>query len=270
MNYYSYDEMLSDARALQRKYTGLVECETIGYSVCGRRIIMLRIGCGTKTAFISAGIHGRESINTPVLMKLAEFYAKKYSSEEYKDKNGGLFSCYCFNIVPLVNPDGYMEAVTDYLKRDNKYNSNGIDINRNFPSALWRPGRTCGCMPGSEPETKALISAFKSHPSFIYIDIHSRGECIYYYRKAMDEAYNRKQYEIALRLCKITGYRLMPPETEISDNDSGGNSVHYYSEQFHMPAITIETLPDEEQFPLNIRLADKVSGQLKNLFELFP
>lgn len=276
MKYYGYDEMLSEAQALQRKYIGLIECETIGYSVCGRRIIMLRLGCGTKAIFISAGIHGRESINTPVLMRLISYYAEQYtggrnyserkSTTLYKNILYDMFNKYSFNIIPLVNPDGYMEAVTEYLKRDYKYNANGVDINRNFHSALWKPSEISGCYAGDQPETKALISAFKSHPSFMYIDMHSRGECIYYYRQTMNKAYNKRQYEIASYISGVTGYRLMPPEDEVPQNDTGGNSVHFYSEQFGMPAITIETVPDEVQFPHGLYLANRAFEQLKELF----
>lgn len=258
MNYYSYENILSDAKKLQKEYFGLIECETIGYSVQKRKIIMLMLGCGYKKIFLTAGIHGRESINPKLLMKLLEYYAGIYYET-------ALFSKYSFCIIPLVNPDGYTKALTDCTMADYKLNYNGVDINRNFPSVHYRSGGTGGGYAASEPETRALIMAFKSHPSVMYIDFHSRGECIYYYRKAMGNEYNKKQLSIAEKIAESSGYVPVPPEDEINEGDTGGNSVHYYSETFKMPAFTIETAPDDTLFPMDISLADEAFDKLKNL-----
>ncbi len=258
MDYYSYEDILSDAKKLQKEYFGLIECETIGYSVQKRKIIMLIMGCGYRKIFLTAGIHGRESINPKVLMMFIRHYAEGYYGKP-------LFSKYSFCIIPLLNPDGYTEALTDSNKAGYKLNHNGVDINRNFPSVHYRSGGTSGEYAASEPETRALIMAFKSHPSVMYIDFHSRGECIYYYRSAMGEEYNKKQRAIAEEITEGSGYAAVPPEDEIDTGDTGGNSVHYYSETFKMPAFTIETAPCNTLFPMDISLADDAFIKLKNL-----
>ena len=66
----------------------------------------------------------------------------------------------------------------------------------------------------------------------------------------MPESYNDKQLEIASRFKEITNYELVLPELEVETDDSGGNTVHYYSERFNKPALTIETVEDEATFPL--------------------
>ena len=95
------------------------------------------------------------------------------------------------------------------------------------------------------------MRVFSQIPAEGYLDLHSRGKVIYYYRHFMDDAYNRRQKYIADRLIEVTGYELMPPEDEIEMYDTGGNTVHYFSEQFGKPALTIETVPEEATFPLN-------------------
>ncbi len=258
MDYYSYEDILYDAARLQKEYFGLIECETIGYSVQKRKIVMLMLGCGYKKIFLTAGIHGRESINPRILMKFAEYYAETYyeTAEFYN---------YSFCIIPLLNPDGYVKALTEPSMAEYKFNQNGVDINRNFPSAHYRSGGVCGEYAASEPETRALIMAFKSHPSVMYIDFHSRGECIYYYRKALGDGYNKKQLAIAKKIAEGSGYVIKDPAEEIEDGDSGGNSVHYYSETFKMPAFTIETAPDNASFPMDMSLADEAFDKLKDL-----
>lgn len=190
-----------------------------------------------------------------------------------------LLQTYTILIVPVLNPDGYeislygFSAVRDNVYRQHclsmgipytewKFNARGIDINRNFPSKLWR-SKFEGDHAASENETKALIFLFHEYKSKGFLDFHSRGQEIYYYRCQMSESYNNKQYEIATRLAKITGYELVPPEEEIDIGDTGGNTVHYYAEHFRKPSLTLETVPDEAQFPLDIKYRITTFDELK-------
>ena len=179
-----------------------------------------------------------------------------------------LLQTFTILFVPLLNPDGYMislegfEAIRDKALRQScqelhiphtqwKYNARGIDINRNFPSKLWRAKNSMDC-PASENETAALIHLFHSYKTKGFLDFHSRGKQIYYYRSAMPDHYNYTQLEIANRLKDITNYELMQPEEEVETGDVGGNTVHYYSEYFMKPALTIETVDEDAEFPLDI------------------
>lgn len=190
-----------------------------------------------------------------------------------------LLQTFTILFVPLLNPDGYMislegfEAIQEEaLQRkckafnissnDWKYNARGIDINRNFPSKLWRPKNKLD-HPASENETKALINMFGSYKANGFLDFHSRGKQVYYYRSMMPQSYNTIQLEIASRLKKITNYVLMPPSDEIETGDVGGNTVHYYSEYFMKPALTIETVDEEAEFPLDISYRSTTFEELK-------
>lgn len=181
--------------------------------------------------------------------------------------------------VPLLNPDGYMISLKGFdvirnpllkqkcteigiMPSEWKYNARGIDINRNFPCRLWKP-KSVDDFWASENETKALVQLFNEYKSNGFLDIHSRGKSIYYYRSMMPENYNKHQFEIACRLREITNYELVPPEEEIDTGDSGGNTVHYYSENFNKPALTIETVEEEATFPLSNRYRDLVFEELK-------
>lgn len=178
-----------------------------------------------------------------------------------------LLQTFTLLFVPLVNPDGYMialdgfHAIRDNKLRDDciagkqlstewKANARGVDINRNFPSRLWIR-KNASDQVASENETKAMIQLFQQYKAKGYLDFHSRGKQIYYYRNQMAESYNARQQEIARRLNKVTNYTLMQPENETDTGDGGGNTVHYFSEQFGRPAITIETVDEEAIFPLD-------------------
>lgn len=196
-----------------------------------------------------------------------------------------LLSTYTILMIPLLNPDGYMlslygqkviqnpELRRKLKKMGNdfsqwKYNGRGKDINRNFPCRSWKP-KGSSDYAASENETKALIQVFHQYRIRCYLDFHSRGKSIYYYRNSMPEDYNKKQLYIANRLKNITKYDLVNQEDEIDYGDSGGNTVHYFSEHFNRPAITIETVDDNAVFPLDNKYRISTYEEIKLiLFEL--
>lgn len=196
-----------------------------------------------------------------------------------------LLQTFTILFVPLLNPDGYMislngfDCIQDEKLRELclsrqisnyewKFNARGIDINRNFPSRLWKP-KNDKDYAASENETKALIFLFHEYKSKGFLDFHSRGKEIYYYRSVMPDSYNNKQLEIAKRLKKVTNYELVLPEEEIDNGDSGGNTVHYFSEHFRKPALTIETVEDEAVFPLNNKYQNSTFDELKLVISEF-
>ena len=65
----------------------------------------------------------------------------------------------------------------------------------------------------------------------------------------MPHTYNQRCRQYARALQHVSGYALGRKEEELLSNVSGGNSVHFYSEQTGKPAITIETLPQDAPFP---------------------
>jgi len=266
----TYQEIIDQIKAIYQKYSHLSEFQTIGASHDGRVIPMLKIGHGEKVLICSGGVHGRESINPTILIEILESYLRCHQKGQVIAGKYDL--CHFLNscsicMIPVLNPDGYViategfEGIRDPILREKvmsqgispkewKLNGRCIDINRNFPCASYIPQPTSPCSE-SENETKALISTFNANDSIAYLDFHSRGKIIYYYRSAMPHAYNQKSRHLALSLQKITGYDLGSWKEEFSDALSGGNTVNYFSEKIGEPAITIETLPEEAAFPLN-------------------
>jgi g-D-glutamyl-meso-diaminopimelate peptidase len=214
----------------------------------------------------------------------------QYLREEYEQMLYGaciyeLLQTFTILIVPLLNPDGYTIALQgfDSIRDDElrqyclnmqipysewKGNARGVDLNRNFPSLLWRE-KSSTDNPASENETKALIRVFRDYKSKGFLDFHSRGKSIYYYRSRMSDSYNQRQLEIANRLMEITNYKLESPEEEINQGDSGGNTVHYYSEHIRKPAITIETVEEEATFPLSEHYRESTFEELKLVISEF-
>ncbi len=258
---YSYDELIIQMKRLQKAYAPVITMDSIGVTREKRVIPMFIFGSGRtnrdKKLVVTGGVHGRERINPVVLIKMAGDYCKKMVSGTLneEERSGIIY------MVPLLNPDGYEIAGREDILW--KGNGQGVDINRNFPAASWKKKFT-GDKPESELETAALIKLFHQVNPDGYLDYHSRGKSIFYYREAMDELYNQRQRYLGERLSQITGYALEEPTNEIDSGDSGGNTVHYFSEVFRKPAITIETVADEELFPLNSILQESTYEEIKD------
>ena len=94
-----------------------------------------------------------------------------------------------------------------------KYNARAVDINRNFPCKSYIQ-QQFGEYPASEQETQTLIRVFEQWDTIGYLDFHSRGRIIYYYRQAMPFSYNQRNHKLARYMQKLSNYSLGKQEEE--------------------------------------------------------
>lgn len=104
---YNFDILRQNLNLLLRTYPFL-NVQTVGNSVLGKPIYVIKLGRGSKKVFYSASIHANEWITTPVLMKFVEDYCIAYmhSSTLYGYSIRNLFNSSSIFIMPMVNPDG--------------------------------------------------------------------------------------------------------------------------------------------------------------------
>ena len=234
----------------------------IGRSIDQRNIYSLEIGFGQNIIMFDAGIHAREIANPLFLLKYCIDLINKLENNQQELNNIKII------IVPLVNPDGY-EAVLFgpqsiknknlhiYIKRklinynNYKANSNGVDINRNFPSqhaglnyynylsqnvsfkpSLGREDFYCGYQLGSEEETLAMIYLFNKYIINIkvYITLHSAGRLIYSGKPNLSDKYNLNSLKLAQYINKINSYQVYDKDDEEVGNGNDGTSTDYLSE----------------------------------------
>ncbi len=211
-------------------------CETVGKSLCGRKIKALYIGCGKKTVLYTGAHHGSEYLTASLLCNFAEEYCQAI------DSGAKRFGCFarelaegrCVVILPCVNPDGVDIALcgTDRatplgskLYNMNKCSENfskwqanarGVDINHNYDYRFAEykrleeergiaagATRYSGAYPESEPETLAvtrLVTQLKSRLSLI-LSFHTQGEVIFYHD-------NERTRHGAAYLSRVSGYKL--------------------------------------------------------------
>ena len=96
--------------------------ESLGLTYGKRHIYACHVGAAdAKYQFVlTASIHGREYINTTLLLHMISYYLK------HPWKNIRV------SFIPMANPDGVSISMnTDARKW--KENGNGVDLNRTFP-----------------------------------------------------------------------------------------------------------------------------------------
>jgi len=103
-----------------------------------------------------------------------------------------------FYLIPCLNPDG--------LSKNERVNSNGVDLNRNFPEKNWSNFHTApryfpGEGPGSEPEVQALVKLIDQINPRIIIHCHSWKPCIV--------LTGERETETAKILSRHSGYQFM-------------------------------------------------------------
>lgn len=138
--------------------------------------------------------------------------------------------------IPCLNPDG--------LSQNTRTNSNGVDLNRNFPTKNWGKNEgenaTCddcttayygGKKPASEIETQFVIDIIEKYSPKLILTIHAPYKVVNYDGPAK---------EIAEKISGIIGY---PAEGSIGYPTPGSFGT-YCGVERNIPTITLEL--DEE------------------------
>ena len=130
---YNSNLLRQNLNMLLRAYPFL-NVQTVGNSVLGKPIYVLKLGRGTKKVFYSASIHANEWITTPILMKFVEDYCISYvnRSNLYGYSIRNLFNSVSIYIMPMVNPDG-VDLVTGSIPVSSPSYQKALHIANNFP-----------------------------------------------------------------------------------------------------------------------------------------
>jgi predicted deacylase len=184
-----------------------VRATVIGYSVSARPLELYTFGNGETEVMIVAGIHGGYEWNTIALAD--ELIQYIYDNPEIIPSDKRLY------ILRNLNPDG---DARDH-GYDGRVNDHGVDLNRNFPTnwaatwdrdGCWNYGpSTGGTGPGSEPETRALMSFLQAHQIKTLISYHSAALGIF----PGGEPWEKNSTRFAKALANVTDYPFPPLDT---------------------------------------------------------
>lgn len=106
---YTYDMMVEDIEKLCNKYPGILSYEIIGASRMDKDIYAVTLGNPNAKHHImmQASIHGREYVNSRLVIKMLAYYAYHYNTATYNGISySDLFNNTAIHVVTMSNPDG--------------------------------------------------------------------------------------------------------------------------------------------------------------------
>lgn len=255
--------------------------QTVGNSIMGNDIFVVKLGNGHKQVFYSASIHANEWITTPILMKFIEDYSNAYISNSnllgYSVRN--LFKTTSIFIMPMVNPDG-VDLVTNSIPQNSntyemaknisnnfsdipfpngwKANIRGVDLNLQFPAG-WEqakeikysqgftspsPRDFVGYGPLTEPESLAIYNFTLSHNFRLIIAYHTQGQEIYWNFQNINPP---RGLEIANRFSSVSGYSV----ENVPFNSSFAGYKDWFIQNYNRPGYTIEAGIGQNPLPIS-------------------
>lgn len=173
--YTQYDSIM---RSFVQQYPHLCRLDTIGTSIYGKLILVLKISDNPSSdedepeVFYTSTIHGDEPTGFVLMLRLCDYLLKNYNaSGRIKNMVDNLEIW----INPLANPDGtYRNGNT--MNFPTRFNANGYDLNRNFPDPLqpYYSGNTM------QKETASMVSFLRKRRFVISANFHSGAEVVNY------------------------------------------------------------------------------------------
>lgn len=195
-NFHPYAEIVAFFNQIAADHPGLATVSVIGQSLEGRDIIALEItgpgdASGRPVINLNGCQHAREWITPATMSFVADRLTEGYGNDPRITQ---ILDHAVFQIVPIVNPDGYVYSwdvnrLWRKNRRDNGDGTTGVDLNRNWGYQWGLDGASDrgqdetyrGPAPFSEPETQVLRDYLQSDPRIIgQVDVHSFSQLILY------------------------------------------------------------------------------------------
>jgi subtilisin-like proprotein convertase family protein len=170
--YHTYDELVADLDSIASAHPTLCRLDSIGHTVQDRGLWFMKISDNVNLEedepefkYIST-MHGDEPVGTELCLYLIEYLMDNYGTD---DLVTSLVDETEIWIMPMMNPDG------NTLHQ--RYNANGVDLNRNFPDFVVGPDNDTT---GLEPETKAIMLWEEGQTSILSANFHTGALVVNY------------------------------------------------------------------------------------------
>ncbi|MDD2631926.1 MAG: M14 family zinc carboxypeptidase [Bacteroidales bacterium] len=228
--YPTYTAYLDMMQQYADEYPDLCQCFSIGQTVNGRELMMLRISDNVATReaepqFLYTGtMHGDELAGYVLLLRLADHLLSGYGQDAAITD---LIDNTEIWINPLANPDGTFYGGNHTVNGSRRYNANSVDLNRNYPDPEDGPHPDGKAW---QPETIAFMQLAEAQNFVMSANTHGGAEVINYpwdtwSQPAADATWWRhvaRQY--------VDTVHLYSPASYLDDFDNGiTNGYQWYS-----------------------------------------
>lgn len=241
---YTYKEMVSDIKALCKKYSDYVSYSSLGKSEKNNDIYEIVLGNpnAPNTLLVVCSIHAREYVTTALGMKQLEYYLINYNSRIDGVKPADVFAKCSVHYIMMANPDGVIISQTK--KSTWKANANGVNLNRNFPTYFKVEGDVkdnsySGKKAASEKETKIIMNEtkrLKKAANLAVVNYHAMGQIVFGDYSGSNMKLKKKVSQMYNVARETTGYR----DAKGYSGASHGSYRDYVMHGLDVPSITIE------------------------------
>ena len=176
--YPTYETYIAMMQDWSERFPGLCTLDTIGTSVKGRLILCMVIRGeeahkdSNPEFFYSSTMHGDEVTGYVMMLRLIDTLLNGYgTNQQYTD----LVNTVDIYINPLSNPDGTYRSGNNSVSGAMRYNSNYVDLNRNYPDPF-------GTDPinAQQKENTAMIDYVGRHHFRLSANLHGGSEVMNY------------------------------------------------------------------------------------------
>jgi len=179
-NYPSYDQYETMMYQFETDYPNLCQIHDIGSTPEGHRLLFARISDNVGTAenepevVYSSSMHGDETTGYVLMLRLIDSLLSTYGTDPGVTDMVNSMEIW---INPLANPDGTYAGGDASVYGATRFNSNYVDINRNFPDPAF------GDHPDGndwQPETIAMMNFAEGRNIVLSANFHGGIEVVNY------------------------------------------------------------------------------------------
>jgi len=137
---YSSSILQINLDSLKRLYP-FIEITSVGRSVLGKNLPVIKIGRGKKEVFYSASFHANEWICSPLVMKFLADYCYCFTNNLpiYGVNARNIYNYCTIYIMPMINPDG-VDLVTGEISPNSFLYTNTELIANRYPNIPFPDG----------------------------------------------------------------------------------------------------------------------------------
>ncbi len=168
--FHDYAAMTTELQRIAGAFPEITTLESAGKSVEGRDLWLLKVSDNAATEedepklLYIANMHGDETVGRELMIYLARLLTDQYGHDP---RITNLVNSAQIYIMASMNPDGY--------EKEQRYNAEGVDLNRDFPDFSSDPHDTPA---GRAPETQAIMALHARHHFIMSLNFHG-GEVVF-------------------------------------------------------------------------------------------
>ena len=218
--YPTYDAYIQIMAQFQTSFPNLAKEVVLGTSVQGRQVLALKVtnnvnASNGKPRFLQTStVHGDEVLNYMNTLHMIDTLLLSHGSNTRLTR---LLDNIEFWFVPLYNPDGTYRGGNSTVQSAQRYNQNGVDLNRNYPCPCGQTGNHAlyGLYTSRQPENGAVFGLWQKYVFHLSTDLHSGTETVLWpyasmSRRPCDEAWYiwaaKRYVDTVHKACNNNGY----------------------------------------------------------------